>query len=159
MGFSITYDLEGAGWAMARIQDGEHKMEATISYLHDSLRELGEAARALRDGADFARVVFMDEPGEVQMLLTRRDHALDYELRWFDDWNSWGMHPDDKFETIFGGTSTVARFCGEVRKEFDALLADHGEAGYKEKWCEHDFPTDLLRELRNETKAEQGGAH
>lgn len=140
---------------MARIQDGEHKVDATISYLHDTLRELGEAARALRDGADSARVVFMDEPGEVQMLLTRKDDALDYELRWFDDWNSWGMYPDDRFETISRGSTTVARFCDEVRKEFEGLFAEHGEDGYIGKWVEHDFPTDLLRELQNNTKAER----
>jgi hypothetical protein len=140
---------------MARIQDGEQKLDATISYLHDTLRELGEAACALRDGADSAKVVFMDEPGEVQMRLTRRDDALDYDLRWFDDWNSWGMHPDEKFETIFSGSTTVARFCGEVRKEFEALLAEHGEDGYTEKWGEHEFPIDILRDLQNKTKAEQ----
>jgi hypothetical protein len=156
MGFSLTYDLEGAGWAMARIQDGEHKVDATVSYLHDTLRDLGEAACAMRDEAESARVVFMDEPGEVQLLLARHDDVLDYELRWFDDWNSWGMHPDDKFQTIFRGSMTVARFCDEVRKELEALLAEHGEDGYKQKWLEHEFPTDLLRELRNKTKAESG---
>jgi len=141
---------------MARIQDGEHQVDATISYLHDTLRELGEAARALRGGADFARVVFMDEPGEVQMLLKRRGEELDYELRWFDDWNSCGMHPDDKFETIAQGSTTVARFFGEVRKEFEALLAEHGEDGYREKWHEDGFPTDLLLELQNKTKVDNG---
>lgn len=149
MGFSLIYDLEGAGWAMARIQDGEHTVDAAVSYLHDSLRELGEAARALRAGADTARVVFMDEPGETQMLLTQRDGVLGYELRWYADWNSWGKYPESKFEMILRGTTTVSRFFGEVLKEFEALLAAHGEEGYKERWVQHDFPLDLLGELRN----------
>lgn len=151
MGFSLTYDLEGAGWATARIQDGEYKVGVTISYLHDTLRELGESARALEAGAATARVVFMNEPGEVHLLMIRCDGLLSYELRWFDDWNSWGMHPDDKFETLHEGSTTVARFVGEVRKELEALLVDHGEEGYKEKWDEHEFPMDLLRDLRNKT--------
>ena len=148
MGFTLTYDLEGAGWAMAQIQDGESKIDATISYLHDTLKELGEAARALFGGAKTARVVFMDEPGEVQLLLCQEGNSLNYELRRFDDWNSWGMHPDDKFETIHRGTTTVQRFCGEVLKEFDALLSQHGEDGYREKWHEAGFPTSLHGELR-----------
>ncbi|MBK1827587.1 hypothetical protein [Haloferula rosea] len=156
MGFSLTYDLEGAGWAMAQIQDGDEKFDITVSYLHDSLRELGEAARALRGGAESARVVFMDEPGEIQLLLTSSESGLDYELRWFDDWNSWGMHPDDKFESVHRGTTTVPRFFGEVLKEFEALLADHGEEGYREKWHESGFPSDLLLQLRNKPKAESG---
>ncbi len=153
MSFTLTYALEGAGWAMARIHDGESKVDATVSYLHDTLRKLGEAARAMRNGAASARVVFMDEPGEVQMLLTRCDNTLDYELRWFDGWNSWGLHPDDKFETILHGSTTVARFCGEVRKDFEALIREHGEEGYREKWHEDGFPTDLLQDLQNQNKA------
>lgn len=159
MGFSMTYDLEGAGWAMARIQDGEYTVDVTISYLHDTLRELGEAARALADGAASSRVVFMDEPGEVQMLLARRGDFLDYELRWFDDWNSWGMHPADKFTILHHGSTTIARFFGEVRKEFEALLASYGEEGYRERWVEHDFPVELLRDLQGNGRVGQSCAN
>jgi hypothetical protein len=149
MGFKLTYDLEGAGWALARIQDGEARLEISVSYLHDSLRELAEAARALASGAESARVVFMDEPGEIQLFLNRTDKELRYQARWFDDWNSWGRHPPDRFQVAFSGVTTVRRFVGEVRSQLDALLRVYGTSGYKEKWVNSDFPEELLIQLRN----------
>jgi hypothetical protein len=154
MGFTLTYELEGAGWATARIQDGDSHMDVTVSYLHDSLRELAEAACALLSGAHSARVVFMDEPGEIHLVLDRVDDVLRCEARWFEDWSSWGMHPADRFKVVFSGVTTVHRFVGEVRKELEALLREHGLSGYKAKWVEHDFPDDLLSELRQVTKTE-----
>jgi hypothetical protein len=156
MGFKLTYYLEGAGWATARIQDGDTHVDITVSYLHDSLRDLAEAARALAFGATFARVVFMDEPGEVQLVLHRDDDSLAYEARWFDDWSSWGMHPADQFEVLLSGVTTVRRFIGEVRSQLEALLREHGTSGYKDKWVESDFPEDLLIQLRNAPKTEPG---
>lgn len=149
MSFTLKYDLEGAGWAMAIIQDKEERLCITVSYLHDSLRELAEAARALASGANSARVVFMDEPGEIQLLLNRTNSGLCYEARWFDDWNSWGMHPPDRFKVVFSGRTTVCRFAGEVTDQLETLLQEHGLAGYREKWVESDFPEDLLIQLRN----------
>ncbi len=149
MSFSLHYDLEGAGWAMATIDDGEKHLEVTISYVHDSLLEMAEAAKALRDGAETARVVFMDEPGETQLLLIRGGSDLGYELRWFDDWNSLNKDPDSSYKVLHSGVTTVAHFVGQVRQELEALLEQHGEAGYKDKWVLADFPVDLLRQLQD----------
>lgn len=149
MGFTLTYDIEGAGWAVARIQDGEKDINITVSYLHDSLRDLAEAARALADGAQEARVVFMDEPGEMHLVVETKGDSLSYQLKWFDDWNSWEMHPENKFQVVHSGSTTKARIIGEIRKELEAVLKDHGMEGYKEKWVEHPFPVELLRELQN----------
>jgi hypothetical protein len=154
MGFKLTYDLEGDGWAMARIQDGDTHLDITLSYLHDSLRELAEAARALATGADSARVVFLDEPGEVELLLNGADDSLRYEARWFDDWSSWGMHPSDRFKVALSGMTTVRRFVGEVRSQLEVLLRDHGAAGYKQRWGEHDFPEELLVQLQKLSRTE-----
>ena len=126
----------------------------TVSYLHDSLRELAEAARALAFGANSVRVVFMDEPGEVQLFLTRAGDTLHYEARWFDDWSSWGMHPADRFRVVFTGVTSVRRFVGEVRSQLEFILRDYGLAGYKQKWVENDFPEQLLVELRGSPETE-----
>lgn len=148
MAFALTYDLEGAGWGMARISDGEAVFDITISYLHDTLGELADASIALRDGADSARVLFMDEPGEVHLILRRLgDTCLSYELRWFDDWNSWGITPDDQFTIINIGETTITIFLAEVIRQLTALLEQHGAAGYREKWIEHDFPSKQLDAL------------
>ena len=133
---------------MVSIQDESQSFDITVSYLHDSLRNLAEAAKELRDGADAARVIFMDEPGEIQLILAQGKDTLHYELRWFDDWNSWGMHPDDNFKVVHQGTTTIQQFSGEVNKELKAILKQYGEDGYKERWIEHEFPIDLMRVLQ-----------
>jgi hypothetical protein len=58
------------------------------------------------------------------------------------------MHPSDRFERVFSGVTTIRRFVGEVRSQLDALLQNFGAAGYKEKWISHDFPEELLVQLR-----------
>jgi len=49
----------------------------------------------------------------------------------------------------------AVKFCSEVLKEFEALIHEHGEDGYKDKWIEHEFPTDILQNLRSNNKAKQ----
>ncbi|MBN9691258.1 MAG: hypothetical protein J0M24_13565 [Verrucomicrobia bacterium] len=154
MGFKLTYELQGAGWALARIRDKDEHLDVAVSYLRDSLRELAEAARALAAGAEFARVVFMDEPGEIQLLLNRTDNGLSYEARRFDDWNSWGMGAPDRFEVVFSGVTTVQRFVGEVTSQLESLMQQYGASGYQERWVNRDFPEDLLAQLRALGKAD-----
>jgi len=154
MEFSLEYILEGAGWACFHIQDGLKSFYATASYLHDSLRELAEAARALVQGAQNVRVVFMDEPGEVQLCLCHSGDVISYEARRFDDWNSWGMHPDDAYEVVAAGVTTASIFVAEVHKALRVLYETYGVETYKEKWIEHDFPVGLLEELTYLTEAE-----
>ena len=86
----LSYDLEDAGWATVTVECGEQKVQMTASYLHDSLRELVSAARALVSNVTESTVVFMDEPGEHQMVLRRiSDEEVDLEILWYDDWQSW----------------------------------------------------------------------
>jgi hypothetical protein len=159
MEFTLTYELAGSGWADAQIRDGGRTVDVTVSYLCDSLKELGEAACALSAGAEQARVVFMGEPGEMQLYLRRTGSDIAYELRWYDDWNSWGMVPDDKYELALSGTTTVSGFVGEVYAQLCRLHGQYGEKEYKRQWIEHDFPTEILAELAETVRAKPfGGA-
>ena len=147
MAFTLTYDLEGAGWAHARIGNGDHSVDIAISYLHDSLRDLGMAARSFRSNGTQALVVFMDEPGEHHLVVEKREALLSFELRWLND----QPHPKPGVKAapkvVLAGTCTIDQLVSEVRKEFDALLKQYGIKGYKEKWRLHDFPEELHRDL------------
>jgi hypothetical protein len=81
------------GWATVTFECGDQGVEMTASYLHDSLQGLASAARAIAKGETEATVVFMDEPGEHQMVLRRiTDADVEMEIMWYDDWRSWKMH-------------------------------------------------------------------
>jgi hypothetical protein len=151
MPFSLIYDLEGAGWAMARIEDGSAHFHVTVSYLHDSLTELAEAAISLTNGDKSASVIFMDEPGEVHLLLdVKNKEEILYELRWFDDWASWNIHPADDYKIIHSGQAYLQEFTASVRGQLEELLQTYGEMGYKERWIEHEFPLALLLKIQTD---------
>ena len=138
---TIDYRLTGAGWATATIATSGQRVEMTVSYLHDSLKQLAEAGIQLGSGASNATVVFMDEPGEHQMLLesTPPDH-LSLEIRWFDDWNSWDMHPADQYTVVLQARVLLEEFRQSVITAMREILDTWGVAGYKSEWGEHDFP-------------------
>ena len=143
----LHYDLHDAGWAAVTVECGDQRVEMTASYLHDSLGDLASAARALARGGTEATVVFMDEPGEHQMVLRRiNDKDVEVEIMWYDDWRSWKMHDGPGRRRLFGKT-TVAHVRGQVLSELRRLLHENGEAGYLEKWGEHLFPMAEMLDL------------
>jgi len=144
---TLTYHLDGAGWATATIaNEGEHR-DMTASYLSDSLLEMTQAAICLLEGADAVRFSFDDEPGEHRCIITRVSDA-DARIRvlWFD--GLWSGLPDERGSEVFTCTTTTARFCGEVLSCLQRLLADHGLEGYKTLWVSHDFPSEKYERLR-----------
>jgi hypothetical protein len=46
----LIYDLEGAGWAGARISDGSQHRDFSVSYLSDALGDMAKAAAMLLNG-------------------------------------------------------------------------------------------------------------
>jgi hypothetical protein len=155
MALDLTYKLDDAGWASVSIRDGQFKIDLAVSYLHDSLRELAEAAISIRDGSPTAEVVFMDEPGESHLVLSLDDDGLLYELRRYNDWCSWGNAPKDGFEVLHQGRALEWEFLACIRRQLAAILKEHGEDGYFKSWIEHPFPVDLYNDLLNKSQAEQ----
>lgn len=143
----LHYDLQDAGWATVTVECGDQKVEMTASYLHDSLRDLASAARALMSSETQATVVFMDEPGEHQMVLRRiNDKEVDLEITWYDDWRSWKMHEGPGRRRLSGKT-TIAHVRGQVLSELRRLLDENGETGYLGKWGQHPFPIAEMLDL------------
>jgi hypothetical protein len=94
-----------------------------------------------------ATVVFMDEPGEHQMVMHRvNENEVDLRILWYDDWRSWKMH-EGPGQPRLSGKTTLAHVRGQVLSELRRLLDNHGESGYLEKWGEHPFPIPEMRDL------------
>ncbi len=146
--FSLEYKIEDGGWAYARISNDSESISLRTSYLHDTLKELAEAALCLAGNGKSAKVVFMDEPGEHQVLFEKdHNHEVNYAVRWFDDWESWDMLPSDQFEPLLKGTCSISRMKRQVTGVLCDLYTNLGEAKYLELWGEHPFPTELYRQL------------
>jgi hypothetical protein len=146
--FHFSYELDGAGWATARIDHGNVSVDMTASYLHDSLRELANAVfRISRALTAEQRVVFMDEPGEHQLTLTREGGECLYSVQWFDDWDSWGLRTLPGSTDICCGSVTVQRLVHQVYIALLSVYEKHGENGYKDQWIEHEFPSAEMQRL------------
>ncbi|MBI4751153.1 MAG: hypothetical protein HY774_21965 [Acidobacteria bacterium] len=144
----FQYILHRAGWATAILSCQDQTIEMTVSYLHDSLRNLASAVIALLNGATEVSVIFMDEPGEHRLVLRRKDQTtVSLEVRWYEDWYSWGIGSSD-FETLLSGVTRLTHLRGQVLSAMKQILDEHGEIGYKQKWCLHEFPMEELRQLQ-----------
>lgn len=146
--FFIEYKLDKAGWAFGKIGNSEKEIKFVASYLHDSLLELAQSAIDIKTMTS-KRVVFMDEPGEHILAIKRIDNIrILYELRWYNDWFSWGMYPEDKFVLELSGETTVPKYINQVRSVLFQLMEKHTEKEYKELWIEHPFPIKEFNELK-----------
>jgi hypothetical protein len=143
----LKYSLEAHGWATVTLECSEQRVEMAASYLHDSLRDLASAARAVTRGAAEVKVLFMDEPGEHELIVRRTDEdTAELEVVWYDGWKSWGMYSGTGQRKLLA-TASVAHVRGQVFSELKRLLKEHGEDGYRERWGEHDFPLSEMRDL------------
>ena len=145
----IEYNLWGTGWATATIRSGDGYVEALTSYVHNSLRELVQAAIHLCNHAPETTVVFMNEPGEHHLVLTRREGIqLHFEVRWFRDWTSWGLCPPDQYRVELHGSTTVEQFRDQVLTVLENIDRTLGPKQYREEWVEADFPSAEYETLR-----------
>ena len=153
--FKFEYKLHDAGWAEAIAYAQDKSVHMTVSYLHDSLCELADAAKSLIYGADSAKVVFMDEPGEHQIIFEKKDENVTFEVRWFDDWASWKMYPADKYKVVLSGSTTLKRVTGEIFASLKNIHDTHGLKKYIELWVEHEFPINEFNQLKLLRETEQ----
>lgn len=144
----LNYIVQDAGWANLKIGSSEELLEFNISYLHNSLKNLAESAIELKDGKEKC-VVFMDEPGELWLILKMMENnVIDYELRWYEDWASWNLIGEDKYEVVLTGKTTYPKYVNEVRRNLIEIYEEIGIEKYKEKWIEHEFPLGEYERLR-----------
>lgn len=149
MKFEIEYKLENHGWATVVLTDGEAEHASPVSYLHDSLTELAQMAIDLKNGLAEAKTIFMDEPGELQLVVSAEGEVAHYEGRWFNDWASWGMHPESEYQVVAKGRCSVARVIQQIISVLLNIHQDIGPDEYKKRWIEHEFPIKQFQELVN----------
>lgn len=149
----LTYDVEDAGWAEASVRNcaGQHRM--TVSYLHDSLSDLAEMAISLLQGEVSSQALLMDEPGEHVFFVTINGEQAQYELRYFADWASMGCVEEDDYKIITKGECVVQHLANQVFLILQKIDADLGPVVYKQRWVEHDFPTEEYQYLQTLLKS------
>ncbi|MFM9925380.1 hypothetical protein VLK31_20490 [Variovorax sp. H27-G14] len=144
----MGYVVSGAGWAKLsfRADADAEPMVFAVSYLHDSLGDLARMGVELVKGAQSATAVFMDEPGEVQLVVNGRKgnkddkDDLSFELRGYPDWASWDMTSADNYKVLASGVVRRADLVRNIHAILERIYVDLGLVRYRELWVEHDFP-------------------
>ena len=136
----IAYHLHDAGWAEMRLRAAPGRLGFAVSYLHDSLGDLARMGLALQKGAARAEAVFMDEPGEAILVVSGAGNTLQYELRQYRDWASWGIVALEDHEVVARGEIGRAGLVGNIHAILRRIHDDVGPQRYREMWVEHDFP-------------------
>ena len=135
---TLKYELEGAGWATATLYTQQGSASMAVSYLHDSLRELTEAALLLCKGIDEAEVSLVNEPGAHRLVFKRGAYdVVNVELQRYATWPAVARQPD---EVILRVETTVARVRHQVLSVLWRIHQGYGADGYMEAWGKHGFP-------------------
>jgi hypothetical protein len=154
----IRYRLVGTGWAECRVADVDKSVTVTASYLSDALASLADSVLAMLNGAKEARASFDEEPGEYRWVFNRRGDASDspISLCILEFQDLWSNKPDEEGQLIFETLCPITELAAAVVKCLDEVKQTYGEAGYKEKWVEHDFPARTYAQLHAHLKTKRG---
>ena len=148
----LSYILHEHGWATASISDGEATVETDVSYLSDALGDLARAARGILRGMPEAAFRFQQEPGEHRFVVSREDDGVRVTVYRLSDTFSRARTG----EPVMVAECSLCEFATECINCLRRVLDEHGEAGYRQRWKNADFPwqeyRDLL-ELRRELPA------
>lgn len=148
MSLTIDYRLAGSGWADCTIRVDGQECEVSASYLSDALGNLVLAAVAVLAGAHSISVGFDEEPGEYRWSVVRTDGGtVRLTVLMFQE--LWGNRPDAEGKALSSWTGHPVDFGRAVRDAAEAVLKEHGLTGYKERWVEHDFPSQQLDLLKS----------
>ena len=143
----FVYRLVGTGWAEAWISDGKNEATLTASYLSDALGNLVEAIGTLLEGASEARCSWDEEPGEYRWVFHREAGQVHLRVLAFQD--LWGHAPDENGAVVFETRKDMKVLASAIVHGAEAVLVEHGSEGYKTKWVDHPFPTDVIRLVKD----------
>lgn len=147
MGVRVSYKLTGAGWAECSLDIDGQVIILTASYLSHALESLLQGTIAILEGDPKAKASFDEEPGEYRWLFTRiNEQQIRIKILWFEDIQS--NESDEDGQTIFEAMCRLRTFAGAVLAASQEVLSDHSLAGYKSKWCMHEFPITTQNALK-----------
>lgn len=145
---SLDYNLTGAGWAIAKIGNGEMIVEFDVSYLNDSLLQLAKSAVFIKE-KKAKRIIFMNEPGEHHLILNFiNPDELEFELKWYEDWTSWNAIEDESYQSVLQGKTKTTNYINVVRNVLIKIKEKIGLKKYHEMWINHEFPIKEFEKLK-----------
>ncbi len=148
--FEFKYELTAPGTArLLFIYDGVEKVIPALNF-SNPLLDLTESAIQLNKATLETSIAFMDETEEhVLHLVPDEEDFLEFEVRWHEQWASWGKISADDYKVVLTGKTTVATFCLEVLAILTDIFKNMGPQQYRKQWLEDEFPENEYKVLHN----------
>ncbi|WP_332262574.1 hypothetical protein, partial [Streptacidiphilus jeojiense] len=137
----------GRNRATCHLDDGVSKYRTVPSYLTDALGDLVAGAGGLYTSDAVQRFSFELEPQELRWVLRREGALAEVTIYSFPDSTASYALPDTAGTIRWASKPARSVFAHAVVEAAQAVLVQHGEEGYREKWIEHPFPTAALQDL------------
>ncbi|MEV0455552.1 hypothetical protein [Catellatospora methionotrophica] len=147
----VGWRLQHHGWAVCALGDDLAQAEALVSYVTDGPEEFLTAVAHLVLGWSDTRVQFEAEPAAYRLIFHRDHDEVDIclvRVRTRD-------LPDEAGATAWTSRQPLSVLARAVIRAFDAVEAEHGEAGYRTAWG-RPFPRAELTALRSAWRGARG---
>ncbi|MEV1061526.1 hypothetical protein [Streptomyces sp. NPDC050263] len=155
----MEWELTGHGSAECRLSgEGERATSLVFGYCTDALADLVAGAGALYGPSRVTRFFFDAEPAELRWVLRRTGgEEVEVTVYRFPDVGVSPDLPDAEGTVIWRSAQPRSVFARAVLTAARAVLARHGEDGYRERWARHDYPTALVQDLSRFLRGSQCG--
>lgn len=160
---NFTYELEGTGWAVGKLEIENQKLDFTVSYLSHPLADLLEALVDMiptnsKTGESYW-FIWKGEPWGYDWKITNvSSNEIRIEIRDIDD--VFEKYKEGTGNVIFDVTCSLLDFAKVVTNEAIKLLNKHGFAGYSRTFGgsggDVDFPITSLVTLKYYSDKKQG---
>jgi hypothetical protein len=141
----IDYNLTGAGWAECSVESDHQTITISASYLGDALGDLASAVVEILSGQDETRASFWEEPGEYRWIFKKTDSYISLTIIEFNELMS--KKKDNEGNVIFQKICTTNELQSAMKECLDRVLVNDSPESYKDKWVEHDFPSEAHAKL------------
>ncbi len=147
----VKFDEPEHGWIGFIIKDDDdERINCSASHIFNSFERLVIALRMTLDSQIESKVIWFEEPYELEMSFARRDDLVRLEIRSYPD--SRHVQKSEDQTEIFCGTYN--EICLPFWRALRELQGQFSESEFKTRWRE-EFPTrelDLLTQALGKSK-------
>ena len=151
MQFKISYELRNHGWAIVSLSDGQTTVERAASGLYDSLLDLAQMALSILSGSLDSTACFLDEPGELQLIVRQNDEKASYEVLWSPEGMRGKTTSRQDSEILLQGVTTGRRIVQQINQVLWKIHEQFEAGDYHRRWGK-EFPLHEYQRLAEHAK-------
>lgn len=114
--------------------------------LHDSLLDLAQMAISILSGSLDSTACFLDEPGELQLIVRQNDEKASYEVLWYPEGMRGKTTSRQDSEILLQGVTTGRRIVQQINQVLWKIHEQFEAGDYHRRWGK-EFPLHEYQRL------------